>query len=334
MSTGSEARSRGSASRAATTKGAPKTPQLQSIDLNLLVAFEALWVERSVTRAGRRLGLSQPATSGALARLRTMLGDPLFVRERNALAPTERCLALAPAVADALASLRAALEGKPFDPRTSTESFTIGAVDAAIAVVAPPLVRAVVASAPNVRLSIVAIDPTRAAALLEDDALDVALAPVDDAPSTIASRALFPIALAVVHRKGLRLSATRDGAPDFADAPCVAVAFPGLAKTPIDVALAQSPWTPRVVATVDSFLAVPHLLASVDAVAILPLPFARAVCRDGAFVMSPLPSRGARAPLTMRLLWSRRRAASAPSEWIRARVVDAVTEAIRDVATT
>src|SRR6185295_5615138 len=70
-------------------------PSLVAVDLNLLLAFEALWAERSVTRAGRRLGLSQPAMSGALARLRDMMSDPLFVRGRTELMPTERCAALA-----------------------------------------------------------------------------------------------------------------------------------------------------------------------------------------------------------------------------------------------
>ena len=60
---------------------------LAAVDLNLLLAFEALWAERSVTLAGRRLGLSQPAMSGALARLREMLGDPLFIRSRSGLQP-------------------------------------------------------------------------------------------------------------------------------------------------------------------------------------------------------------------------------------------------------
>jgi DNA-binding transcriptional LysR family regulator len=71
---------------------------LGNVDLNLLVTFEALWLERSVTGAGRRLGLSQPATSAALARLRAMTGDRLFVRGKTALEPTERCAELAQAV--------------------------------------------------------------------------------------------------------------------------------------------------------------------------------------------------------------------------------------------
>src|SRR5258707_977605 len=106
---------------------------LSAVDLNLLLAFEALFAERNVTRAGRRLGLSQPAMSGALARLRVMLRDPLFIRTRTGLMPTERCTMLAAPLSKALLDIRNALAGVAFDPKTTERQLTLGAVDAAIA---------------------------------------------------------------------------------------------------------------------------------------------------------------------------------------------------------
>src|SRR5436853_7409639 len=98
----------------------PRAPRLSAMDLNLLVAFDALYRERSVTRAGRRLGLSQPATSAALARLRESFGDPLFTSTPRGLEPTARCLALAGPVGSALEGLRAALsQEETFDPATT-----------------------------------------------------------------------------------------------------------------------------------------------------------------------------------------------------------------------
>ena len=82
---------------------------LSSVDLNLLVAFDALVAERSVTRAAKRLGLSQPAASNALRRLRDLLDDPVLVRAGSSMVPTERALELAPAVPDALSTARRAL---------------------------------------------------------------------------------------------------------------------------------------------------------------------------------------------------------------------------------
>src|SRR5262249_4245264 len=114
-----------------------RSPRLSAMDLNLLVAFEALYRERSVTKAGRSLGLSQPATSAPLAKLRARLGDELFVKTPRGLEPTERCEALAGPVAQALADLRDALGDEGFDPRTTDRVFRVGSVDAVIAVVLP-----------------------------------------------------------------------------------------------------------------------------------------------------------------------------------------------------
>src|SRR5207302_2440073 len=107
------------------TKTAPK---LAVIDLNLLVVFDAIMRERSVTRAGQRLGLSQPAMSHALTRLRHMLKDELFVRSPNGMAPTPRAEELATPIRIALDGLQQSLEPVQFDASKATASFRI-AVD-------------------------------------------------------------------------------------------------------------------------------------------------------------------------------------------------------------
>src|SRR5690349_20632309 len=98
--------------------------------------------ERSVSRAARRLGLSQPATSNALARLRGLLDDPLLVRRGNAMLPTPRALELAGHVHAGLAHLQVALDGRrTFDARASTRSFTLATNDYVSFVLLAPLVR-------------------------------------------------------------------------------------------------------------------------------------------------------------------------------------------------
>ena len=97
---------------------------LQSIDLNLLVAFEALMDERNVTRAARRVGLSQPAMSNALTRLRRTFGDPLLVRTPSGMSPTPAAQSLIEAVREALSHLRGAREEKPaLNPAASKRAF-------------------------------------------------------------------------------------------------------------------------------------------------------------------------------------------------------------------
>src|SRR5712691_2333697 len=109
-------------------------PKLGAIDLNLLVVFDAIMRDRSVTRAGNRLGLSQPAMSHALTRLRHMLKDDLFIRSPKGMVPTPRSEQLALPVRAALHALQHSLEPTQFDPSTATKQFRI-AVDNYAAVV-------------------------------------------------------------------------------------------------------------------------------------------------------------------------------------------------------
>ena len=114
---------------------------LRAIDLNLLLVFEALMDERNVTRASRRIGLSQPAMSNALARLRRVFDDPLLERTPEGMTPTPTALALVVPVRAALAQLRAALEETPaFDPAVSNRTFHILANDYVDTLLLPSLV--------------------------------------------------------------------------------------------------------------------------------------------------------------------------------------------------
>src|SRR4051812_48254949 len=113
---------------------------VSGLNLNLLVLLDALAEERNVTRAARRVGLTQSAASNALAQLRLLLRDPLFVRARRGVVPTERALALAGPVRQALQLLETALEGSQgFDARTARRTFVLAASDYAEYVVLPPL---------------------------------------------------------------------------------------------------------------------------------------------------------------------------------------------------
>src|SRR5262245_2244228 len=101
------------------------TTSFNRLDLNLLRVFDAVMVERSVLRAGQRMCLSPSAVSHALARLREMLGDELFIRTTTGMQPTARALAMAPLIRDAWGSLEAAIGLPKCEPVTSTRRFTI-----------------------------------------------------------------------------------------------------------------------------------------------------------------------------------------------------------------
>jgi DNA-binding transcriptional LysR family regulator len=149
---------------------------LAAVDLNLLVLFEALLIERSVSRAARRLGLAQPSVSNALGRLRLMFGDDLFTRTPQEMRPTPRALELSEPIMSALQQVRAALKPpEAFDPATATQTFSVAAadnVDFALALAGASLSEA----APNATFDIVSLTGSASAySMLDDGSLDIAV---------------------------------------------------------------------------------------------------------------------------------------------------------------
>jgi DNA-binding transcriptional LysR family regulator len=149
------------------------------VDLNLLVVFEAIYKSRNLTAAGRTLGLSQPAMSHALGRLRTLFRDPLFVRLPRGLQPTPVADDLAPAVIEGLRGIRGGLERPTFDPRTSTRVFRIAMGDVAEWVHLPQIFSSVRASAPHVRLHTTQIPGPMLRDTLGDGRVDLATGDYD-----------------------------------------------------------------------------------------------------------------------------------------------------------
>jgi DNA-binding transcriptional LysR family regulator len=151
----------------------------QRIDLNLLVAFDAIYRSRNLTVAGRALGLSQPAMSHLLSRLRSTFNDPLFVRLPRGLQPTPLANDVAPGLMEGLAVIRGSLERKTFDATKSTRIFNIGMGDIAEVVHLPHLVGEVRAGAPNVRLHTTLISGPRVRDALGAGEVDMATGDYD-----------------------------------------------------------------------------------------------------------------------------------------------------------
>ena len=288
---------------------------LSTVDLNLLLAFEALWAERSVTRAGRRIGLSQPAMSGALSRLRTMLGDPLFIRARAGLQPTSRCTDLAGPLSKALLDIRNALAGVAFDPATTDRQMTLGAVDAAIAVLAPRLAGRLTKTAPHAQLIFTSIDPARAIDLVEAGSLDVALTPRLRPSSTVKQRVLFPIELLLAVRPGHPLARGALTPKSLSQHPRLQVSFDGAPLSPGVLGV-------RPAVSVSSFLAVPPLLAESELWAVLPAPFALQLAAKKTVAVRPLPPQFPIPRLTMHMVWPEAQDTAPASRWLRNLIIE------------
>src|SRR3954471_23647283 len=175
---------------------------LERLDLHLLRVFRALDAERHVTRAAARLGLTQSATSNALARLRTAFQDDLFQRTPTGMEPTALARELAAPVSAALDAVRAAVElNRPFESATARDAFVVGVSDYAEFVLAPPLVAALRERAPGVSVVFRHADREGALALLDEDRIDLAIGIFPEPPARMTRTVLMRDDFVVLLRK-------------------------------------------------------------------------------------------------------------------------------------
>jgi DNA-binding transcriptional LysR family regulator len=196
---------------------------IASIDLNLLRVFDVLLEERSVTRAGARLGLTQSAVSHALNRLRYHLDDELFQRNANRMQPTRRALEIGPSLHAALTQLQGALTPADFDPATSERRFDVVAGAYACAVLVPVVVAELQATAPNVLLRI-GDNPPDLVEQLDSGRIDFVIGGIDQAPERFAREKLIQEELAWVVRAGHPLASAAATLDDLVSTPHVVVA--------------------------------------------------------------------------------------------------------------
>src|SRR4051812_6089140 len=162
-----------------------------AFDLNLLIVFDAVMQERSVTRAGGRIGLSQPAVSHALSRLRHMLKDELFIRTPEGMVPTPRAEQLAEPLRRALNDMQLALEPETFVPKEASRQFMMAINNYAAVILASPLLMAVTAAAPRIRLDLRPTGLRDMSALLDRGELDLAIGTFDEAGERFANAPLL-----------------------------------------------------------------------------------------------------------------------------------------------
>lgn len=288
------------------------------IDLNLLVALDALLAERNVTRAARRLGLSQPALSARLARLRQVFGDPLLLPAQRGMIPTQRALELAEPLRAALETLRGvAAAAARFDPAAARLTVGIAASDYVQLAVLAPLARALAVEAPGVRLAFRALDLRTLEAQMERGEIDIATTTPDLAPARLRSRTLFDEHYVAIVRRdhpavGESLDIDRFCALDHVIVSPQGGGFVGAA----DAALAAHGRSRRVALSVPGFLIVPEIVAASDLVALVPSRIARDPGGRFRVFDPPVPVPG----FTMTMLWHDRTAEHPAQRWLRARL--------------
>lgn len=285
-----------------------------TFDLNLLIVFDALMQERSVTRAGNRVGLSQPAMSHALSRLRHMLKDELFDRTPKGMVPTPRAQMLAQPLRDALAAMQLALEPVAFDPTVSDHSFAVAVNNYAAVVLAPRLVTAVAAVAPAVRLDIQSDGNHDVVDRLDRGDLDLALTSLRKPSQRFSSTPLIDDVFAVVMRRGHPASTHTLSPAALAALPHLDISSSDEDTDFIDRWLARRGLVRRVVMRAP-YLSAASILVESDLVATLSRQIAQEFVRRHPLQLHKPPYESPRIRTAM--LWHRRLDSHPAHRWLR-----------------
>ena len=297
--------------------------EVRRLDLNLLLAFEALMAERNVTRAAERMSVGQPAMSASLARLRTFFGDPLLVRDGRALVPTPRALALAPILQEALDLIDSALRaGRGFDPRMAHRTFTVMASDYSLLLLLGPLVAELEAEAPNLRLIIRPITADYAEQISRPQ-LDLLILPEEVAElerGAAGSARLFSdrlvCAIDAKHPDvGERLTEER-----FRTLPLVSYSG-GFADSMIERRLREQGVDSVTAVGTQSIVIQPLVLAGTRMMAVIPERLGRYFAGQAAIRLLDPPRPFA--PLRLAMFWEPRSGRDPAHQWLRERVLQA-----------
>ena len=286
-------------------------------DLNLLKAFNALYAERHVTRAGQAIGLSQSAMSGALTRLREVFADELFVRSPSGMQPTPRADDLAGPISAALRLMRGVLQEDGFNPATADHVVTIAMTDYAAFVLLPPLLTRLAVAAPHLDLRVRGIfGKDEVVNLLDSGEASMAISVPVDASARILTRLLLQEGFACIARPGHPAFAEGAGVEAFAAASHLLVSPEGDRTGLVDHKLAALGLERRVVLSLPQFLVAPFVIAETDLVATLASRVARrfAAANFGVVVHAP-PIALSEWPLAM--TWHRRVDDHPATVWLR-----------------
>jgi DNA-binding transcriptional LysR family regulator len=243
---------------------------LASLDLNLLKALDALLLEANVGRAAMRLGLSQPAASHALRRLREVLDDPLLVRVGSRMELTPRAQALRAPLTDALSQVRGLFAGDSFDPKTSERHFRLMFPDLEVELLVPAIARKAAIEAPNVAFDFV---PWRGPDVMTAEftrSLDLITSVQADGYPTFHRQRVHTDSDALAVRKGHPFGGRLKRKEVFLKARHIAVVGRGQREDVIDYWLRDKNITRRIAVTVPSYIEALHVVARTDLVAFVP----------------------------------------------------------------
>lgn len=285
---------------------------LRTLDLNLLVAFDALMAECHVTRAAVRMGVSQPAMSNTLTRLRSTFQDELLVRTPAGMEPTGRAHDIWGPVRRILKDIEKVVDtDQHFKPSTSSRAFRVRMGDVHGPLLLQSIASVMQETAPNVSLNCFYLTPAETVDALEKDDIDVAITLNLDHPKTILSRHLYHDRLVCICRKGHPICGKPLTLDQYMQLSHVKVGHPSDNRF-IDQELSRLGLSRKIPLQIHHWLAVTDIVLNNDLVS---ATWERIARRTDGLVISPLPFGPKR--YAFKIYWHRRYEGSAPHRWLR-----------------
>lgn len=298
---------------------------IKQFDLNLLVTLDTLLAERNVSRAAKRLHLSQPALSARLTRLRELMGDPLLLPAQRGMIPTQRALELQAPLHAAIESVRQVIAtGMAFDPATAMATIVIAASDYVQYSVLMPLALALKREAPGLSIAWRTIDTGMLDMQMARGEVDLALTTPETAPESLRMRTLYREEYVAIARSGHPALSQPLDLDTFCRLEHVIVSPQGGGfHGPVDDALTAIGLSRRVALSVPGFLVVPEIIARSDMIALVPARVAEGRMGRVRLLTPPLTVPG----FDMAMVWHERTTTHPLHRWLRQRMSDLLSNA-------
>ncbi|GAB3256799.1 LysR family transcriptional regulator [Chitinimonas naiadis] len=294
-------------------------------DLNLLPVFVALMEERNVTRAAERLGITQPALSNSLTRLRGVLHDPLFIRERYGMQPTQKAEALAPVIAEALARLDEVILGQQaFDPAKAELLLTVAANNYVEFILMPAIVARLRERAPGIRLRLAPFGADLVETGVISGSTAMVLGRIVDPPDNLVVQHVMDDSLACIVRADHPQVGARMSSQQFEQLKHVNVLPSGRLRVGLAQTLERHGLRREVAVSVTHFLATPEMVAATDYCATLPSLICQRLAGDTRLKVVPTPVDLGTFPVEM--AWHVRYRHDPVHLWLRALVAEVARE--------
>lgn len=289
---------------------------LKDIDLNLLVIFNQLLIEKKVSKVAENLGLGQPAVSNALARLRKLFGDELFLRTSSGMQPTPFADQLAESIGYALGMIHGAINAKnSFDPATSKRRFSVGMTDIGEIYFLPLLMEKLQKVAPAVSISTIRSTTINLKDAMEAGHIDLAVGLLPQLKAGFFQRRLFTQQYVCMFRQGHPLDKKKILPSEFFAADHVAIVSTGTGHGMVDEILDKNSPQRTVRLTVPHFVAVGHILQSTNLVATVPERFAERMAKP--FGLKHVPHPVKLPQIAINLFWHAKYHKDPANQWLR-----------------